>query len=466
MQAVIVAVHLLVAAVCAWECVTALFDLRGRIPRLLMFGALGLIHGLVPAITPLGLLNTEYSLNSRIQAAMLALIGVVLFSMGWRLWEFAHPLRAGLSPTLDQRINSREGQTFLRRLFILCAVVGIVAWVASVLAMGVGLGEIFYRARFESRRYEEFYLAAMAQYLVVLSIVPGFVGFFLPRSYRMIGVVYAVGMAVLLFLASQGTRANPLGLLGGVFMGYALRHRISMVRAVGIGAAGAMILLLSVSLYDVRKTMARQTAGEMVATVLSPSTYQGALVKDPLNYHEFLVAAVEYFPSRHPFLNGATYRRLFVFFLPRRYFESIKPEDPNMTFAAVIDPGSAKELTTIPPSMMGDGYINFWGWPGVLIMFVNGVLFGFLHWKMRTSLLWLIAGGSMYVRLALLAVRGQPYEVFLLGVWVLLSLWAMARLLGFPLRHGHWATGQGTFPSMDRRRRPIPAYPERSPGRA
>lgn len=213
-----------------------------------------------------------------------------------------------------------------------------------------------------------------------------------------------------------------------------MRHRVAWGRAMLLSCCGGIIFLLSVSLYDVRKSMSRSTAGEMISMILSPTTYQGALMRDPLGYHEFLVAAVEYFPDRHPYLNGATYRRMLVFFLPRRYFEALKPEDPNMIFASIVEPESARQLTTIPPTMMGDGYINFWGWPGILIMFVNGAIFGMVHWKMRTSALWLVAIAPLFVRLGVMGIRGQPYEILLLGVWALCFVWLMGRMFGFSYR--------------------------------
>ncbi len=431
MQVVIVLIHLLTAGWCAGECVSAVMDLRGRFPKFLMFASLGLIHGLVPALTPSWMHLAQFSERSRLHAALLALVGVILFSLGWRLYEFARPRFFGLSAELSSTLNMPQGQTLLRRLFWLCTFVGFAAWAVSVLATGTGVWEVFQQARFAARTYEEHYAAAIAQYFVVLSIVPGFVGFFLPRRYMVAGTLYAVGMAALLFLASQGSRANSMGLLGALVMGYTLRRKVSVPRGLGVAAAAFGMLVLSVALYDVRRSMSRQTYGEMLSTIVSPATYQGALSRDPLNYHEFLVAAVEYFPDRHPFLHGAAYRRLLVFFLPRRYFANIKPEDPNMVFAAMVEPGSARELTTIPPTMMGDGYINFWGWPGILLMFFNGAVFGLVQWKVRTSLLWFVSIGALYARLALLAVRGQPYEVFLMGVWTLVILWVLGRLCGF-----------------------------------
>lgn len=435
----VVILHLLVVIICALECGAALLDLRGRLAKFLMFTGLGMIHGLVPALTPAEHLIAEFSDHSRLSAAALALVGVILFSLGWRLYDAMRPRLNGISYGLQESIESAEGQALLRRLFWLCGMCGVVAWLGSVIASGTELGEVFYTARFAHRRTDESYVAAIAQYFVILAMMPGFVCFFLPHRYRVIGIGYALSMALLLFLASQGSRANSVGLVGCLLMGYALRHRLLIRRVVVVSGVGLVLLLLSVSLYDVRKTMMRQTLPEMVQTVLSPSTYQGALLRDPLNYHQFLVAAVEYFPDRHPYLNGATYRRLFVFFLPRRYFDSIKPEDPNMIFAAVVDPGSARNLTTIPPTMMGDGYINFWGWPGIGIMFINGIVFAFVNWKMRTSILWFVAIGALFVRLASVTIRGQPYEVLLLGLWGVVAVWILGTLSGFSFRKSRMA---------------------------
>jgi regulator of sigma E protease len=44
-----------------------------------------------------------------------------------------------------------------------------------------------------------------------------------PVSDRAIEIGQHVGMALLLFLASQGTRGDSIGLLGGLVMGFALR---------------------------------------------------------------------------------------------------------------------------------------------------------------------------------------------------------------------------------------------------
>ena len=429
-----VILHVLTTLWCAMECVLALRDPKGRIARLVIFSGLGMIHGFVPAITPSDLMLAEFSESSRAHAAGLAFVGVVLLSCGWKLSDAFRSHLTGLSPGLETVLEAVETQKLLSRMFWICGIVGVLAWVYSVVVTGISVTEVFETARFAERRSIPIYSAAIAQYFLALTSVPGFVCFFLPRRYRLLGVGYAIGMAILLFLASRGSRANSIGLLGSVVMGYALRHRMVAYRVALVGIAGVLLLVLTVALYDVRKTMMQQTASGMVESLFTMDTYRGALARDPLSYHQFLVAAVELFPDHHPFLNGATYRRMFVFFLPRQYFWFIKPEDPNMTFAEVVNPRSSQAFTTVPPTMMGDGYINFWGWPGILIMFVNGFVLGFVERKIRTSLLWFIAVGAPFFRLSLLAMRGQPYEILLVGVSGVVIIWILGRCVGYSFR--------------------------------
>src|SRR5262249_39471796 len=152
--------------------------------------------------------------------------------------------------------------------------------------------------------------------------------------------------------------------------------------------------------------------------------------RDPLNYHQFLVAACEDFPADHPYLNGATYIRLLVFYLPREYFEWLKPPDTHNTFAQTVLRLRDTDVT-IPPTMIGDGYINFWGPPGALmIMLLNGMAFAFASRHMREQVLGFLIVGSGFMRYAMLALRGSPYEILTL----VLSAVAFIMLIG-------WLTG-------------------------
>jgi len=167
--------------------------------------------------------------------------------------------------------------------------------------------------------------------------------------------------------------------------------------------------------------------------LVSPETYQGALTRDPLYYHQFLVAAVMHFPDLHPYLNGAAYQRILFFYLPHRYFPELKPPDTHNTFARVITGSSTR--TTIPPTMIGDGYINFWGLPGVIgIMLFHGMLFGWAERKIRERLLVFLAIGASFANCALLAVRGSPYEVLTLCLSASGILWVLGSACGLRFR--------------------------------
>lgn len=432
--------HMLAFMVCATECGLSIRDLRGRIPKLVIFGAIGLIHGLVPAIAPHEYF-AGFSTGSQVSAAGLAFVGSLMLSLGWRFYELWKQRITGLSPGVSVVIDSPDGQRLMRRLFWVCGALGMASWFVFVVPSGVSLGDVFASGRFAHRGAGNIYVTAVAHLFMFLSFVPPFVCFFLPRRYQLMGVAYAVSMATLIFAASMGTRADPIGLLGALLMGFALRRRINVGRFLFVSSLATVLVFLAIALYPIRHVMSRKTAGEVLELMVSPETYADALLRDPLSYHQMLIAATEFFPDTHPYLNGATYRRILVCALPARYFPSIKPRDTNMVFASVVAPYSARRNNTIPPTMIGDGYINFWGWPGAMfVMFMNGLAFGFVTHRMRTNVLWLIAIGSGFVRFALLAVRGQPYAVFVTVVAALVLVWMVGRICGFSYRRAKSTT--------------------------
>ena len=107
--------HIMTSVFCGAECLAALRDLRGRFPRLIMFAGLGLIHGIVPVLTRSDWTMWDASDRSRLVAALLALVGVMLFSAGWRALDVMVPRFRGLSPGLWSNIDSEQGQILLRR---------------------------------------------------------------------------------------------------------------------------------------------------------------------------------------------------------------------------------------------------------------------------------------------------------------------------------------------------------------
>jgi hypothetical protein len=426
--------HALVVLFCAYEVLRGLANSRGQAPNIIMFATLGIIHGVVPILTPRSLMWGTASDASVTLAALAALLGIVMFSVGWRIYERSRPDWAGLSPGLQALLDSATGQRLLRRFFWVSMAVGVGAWLAHMVVVAGSVEAAFEAGRFEHRAGPYMYFNAVMTHIIHLMVIPGFLGFFLPRRYRLIGIVFTLMMAAAILIQSKGSRGFPMGMMGALVLAYALRHRLTPHRFGLLAAGAAAVFMLAIGMYEVRKVMARATLGEMADMVLSAETYQGALTRDPLSYHQMLVAAVEHFPRDHGFLNGATYGRLLVFYLPRKHFAWLKPPDTHNTFASVILHDQAT-LTTIMPTIMGDGYINFWGLPGVvIIMVLNGMLFAFAVRKMRENVLWFLVVGPAFAWFALMAVRGSPYEILTVGMSRIAFVWLLLKVCMFAYR--------------------------------
>lgn len=405
--------HLFVVLICAWEVADSLRNPRGMFAKICVFLGLGTIHGWVPIVTPRYLMWPHATDNEIDYAAMLALIGLVCFSVSWRLYERGKPAWDGLSPGMQAYVASPAGKRALTRLFLFSLVLGTAGWLGSLIASAGSLSAALEAGRFQYRGKGNLYLNVILTHLSALMLVPPFIGFYLSAPLRWLGIVCGVALATMLFISTQGGRAFPLAIIGSILLGYAMRYRMSARRFLITGVAAAFVLMMAISLYEVRKVMTYRKFSEVASKLVDPLTYEGAITRDPLNYHQFLVAAVHHFPRDHDYLFGATYWRLLVFYLPQKYFEFIKPVDTNITFASVVIGGKAESLeTTVPPTMMGDGYINFWGFPGVLVvMILNGFLLALAARKMRENLFLFLLLGPAFFRFVLLGIRGQPYDI-------------------------------------------------------
>ena len=423
-------IHFIIFAFCLFECFTAMFRGRANITKLIMFAGFGIIHGLVPAITPHSQVWLRADYNSLMTAAILTLLGVVVFSISWRLYEIKSIQWDGPSPGLIGWIESEIGQRILRRLFWSCGFIALVSWLGGMIASAGSIDAALTAERFRYRSQGYVYLNAIFVHLLNLSAIPSFICFFMPRRYRLLGITITLTMAAMFFIASKGGRTVPVAILGSLLMGYVLSRKFSFRRLFVICFAGIAIISLSISLYEIRKKMYGKSFLDLGAMILSAESYQNILGRDPLNYHQIFVAAVEHFPKDHKYLNGKTYLRVLFFYLPHKYFYWIKPPDTNNTFAKVIlrDPST---VTTIPPTMMGEGYINLWGPPGVaLIMIFYGVIFCYAGQRMRDNLLWFLAIGPSFPRFALLAIRGSTYEIITLALSSFIFVWFISNLLG------------------------------------
>lgn len=446
--ALVFALHLGVLLSCAFECSLALRYPRAQIGRALFFAPYGLIHGLVPAISlPRGWHQQDY-----VSAALLALLGCVSASAGWRLYERFHaaPRGQALSPDLQARLAAPSTRAALSRLVVASMVLSVLAWIGQLVSKAGSLEEALAAGRFEHRLSGNLLVAALFSHAVIkLSQLPGFLGFFLARRMKIAGVCFSLTFAAVLFVASKGARGLALGVVVSTLLGSVLATRMTRRRLWAMGLLFCLLPPLAAGLYTVRKSMSRGSLSDLAEDLVSARTYEDALHSDPLGYHQWLVAAVHFFPRYHPYLEGATYRRILLFAIPGRLVGDLKPRDTHMVFAEAIGaPGG--ELLTIPPSLPGDGYINFYGWPGViLVLFGTGFVYALITARFRESLAWLLTAGASFGHVAVMTMRGQPYEItaeLVAGACIVLPL---AGLCGVRWTRASSGTG-GTAPPRDR----------------
>ncbi len=406
-------VYCLAATFCGVVTIRAAIDIRSNLFKAGVFAGLGIIHGLVPAITPTHLLEMGFSPSSRLLAALYVLACVVMLAAGWSVVQ-ARCLRQPVQ--VDDMIrwfHTPQGQRLLKWLFWWGIAMGILALLLIKKANQATLGEMLRGSRFEFRHTRSPVLYNLGTYLTCFAFIPGLVGFFLSRRYQVLSILFICAYALLTFFVfSKGARSLPLGLLGTFIVAFLMRKRPTVSQLIGLTCATAILMALAVGMYEGRKYMAHQSLLETLQFLLSADAYAGALTRDPLNYNECLVGACHCFPDQHPFVNMAGYRRMLVFFLPSSQFPILKPRDPNIVFGEVVFNTPFQWDVTIPPSIPGDVFINFWGWPGTIVMFFYGMLGAMVDRLVATSPLWFAVIGAQAVRLVLLGMRGQPYDLY------------------------------------------------------
>ena len=137
-------------------------------------------------------------------------------------------------------------------------------------------------------------------------------------------------------------------------------------------------------------------------------------VPEPLNYHCQTILAVETLPNAKDWFWGDSYTRILFAIVPEKYSLGLKPRDTNLRFAEACDFRLGKDGVTIPPSVPGEGFINF----GLCGAILSGVIYAFvfrclaLVWQSQGRLGYVVSSSLFGV--AIMAVRGQLYDLLLL----------------------------------------------------
>ncbi|MEZ5940592.1 MAG: hypothetical protein R3C18_04315 [Planctomycetaceae bacterium] len=425
-------IHLVIAVYAFWEAWDGARRLRHGLLKSLLFGGLGLIHGIVPCVGPAWYDRTVDPFSIHVAAGLYALCGIVLIGCGWHFYMII----ASKKPYVQtfELLKHDQLQPRLNALFVVCAVVGVIAWLGWIHASGVTLANVLSARRMELREQRAGLLGAVWGNLFYISYFPGFLSPFLRGRYRVAGTIYPIVFALALFIFSRGTRGPAIGMLGSLIGGWVFAHRISLGRLMMATAAFGMIGMLTVAMLPLRHRMHSMTTGEMVTFVFSAEAYQDALTLDPLNYHDHFVGICALFPDFEPYVDGASYRRLAFFYLPGEYFPGLKPRDPNRVVAVALFGQKAIENNMMhPPGVFGDWYINFWGWRGLPFMFLEGVFLAWLSRQIVSNPWFLIGLGPQVIYLSVIGIRGQPYTVGLAGLLMLSLSFCLLKVLGLPV---------------------------------
>jgi len=120
---------------------------------------------------------------------------------------------------------------------------------------------------------------------------------------------------------------------------------------------------------------------------------------------------------------------MLTFFLPGSSFPILKPELPGRVFASVVyDELYADSMRAVhPPSLLGDAYINFWGWPGLLALFFNGMVVSWLTQRVYSSMLWFCGVGPHVAWFTVLGTRGNPYDYYVMAIAMLVLTWVILK---------------------------------------
>lgn len=417
----LVAVHLAVVAMSLLLVVRLLPHARAHFPMIALLLALGLLHGLIPAITPPGLRTMEASEAARHYAAWYSLFGIVALAVGYELYAWVRGAWFARSILNSQELASDK--KIIRFYFWSCMVLGLVGASLYLKSAGVGIFDYAQASRFEFRHFRNRPMMWAGLYFFHLIFAPGFLGQFLSRRYRIIGTAFAAAAAGLAFFyLFKGTRHVTLGILSAVFVGYVLANRLTPSRVLVLGCTGGVLIFSTIALYEVRKSLNSVSVAQSLSNMLSTESLSEPLSRDPLNYHEHFVGAVEYFPAEHPFVYGATYRRMLTFFLPGPDFPTLKPEHTPRVFADVVYDDIYEDdfRATHPPSLFGDAYLNFSGWAGLIALAMNGFVIAWVTNCIRKSLLWFLAVGPHLGWFILLTPRGDLYVFFMMTLILIL----------------------------------------------
>ncbi len=417
-------IHLLVAALASHFAFTSARKLSSEFLSALFFGGYAVIYGIAPLFLEFGGDGDVLFLTAI--ASLLALLG----ALGGRAMA-----RAYFGPAASINMADLTGPKSLG-VIVPCGLIGVLGMAFLAYGAAGSLPAYIASGRFEFRLNPAnpvMYIAG--QYMAPFIGVPPLILVSRPKT-RALGFALGLVTAIFAFYFLKGTRSIAIGILLGVFVLAAIGAQRRQGRKphgskrglLALLAGGLLALIVMPNMYQARHALGTADVSPVEALFGMDNrairSGENLLVKEPLNYSEFLASAVRVFPSQRDFLWLYPMRRLLFFPLPSG---ELKPPDTNRVFAQSIGLGSGS--TTIPPSLPGEGYVVLGGVAGSGLW---AVLYGLgLGWwesrmfRTTASLLALAVGFPVI----LLAQRGQFYEIVMQVVITFVLASCLIRLI-------------------------------------
>ncbi len=398
-----------IATLAIYGCVSAIgicsiaisvHHLPRRMPEELFFAAFLLIHGIVPFVAGGDRLYVTDSLI-HFQAAVATLFTALSFIVTREFLRFRVMRDTPRPATVS--FDSRSDI-----MAVLLFSIGFLALLATLyLTRGhLSIGN----ERLAGRSEGSFVSAILFNTSFLVLVAPWH---FARRGRFVVSINFGIALCLFYMLAFPGTRLFVVYVIGSIVSGYIARdlhwRRVVFV----LGTASLAIAIVSVFAYQARRFI---TYGWMDSITTGMTHVQFDQVPEPLNYHAQAIMAVENFQNSKDWYWGESYIRIVFGMLPEKFAFGMKPPDTNLRFAEAVDFRHNKTSVTIPPSVPGEGYINF-GLAGTIL---SGAIYAFVF--RCSTLVYQSSGRLSFVispaifGIAIMAVRGQLYDLVILTV--------------------------------------------------
>ncbi|MGV3485679.1 MAG: oligosaccharide repeat unit polymerase [Planctomycetaceae bacterium] len=393
-----VIIHGVIAVLGTAALLSSIRRLPQRMPEELFLACLVIIHGILPLLVgPRRLYAAAPDVH--FEAAVAALFTLVSFLLTREV------LRGFMLQ--DKRAKSAERPQHDSGLIaVLLFFVGLLAFCIAIYSTrgGLQLGA----ERLAGRDQSSFLSAILVNIGFLVLVAPWH---FARRRQFAIAGGFVVTLLVFFTLAFPGTRLFIVYVVGSVVSGYILQETSWKRATVVLLGAGMMIAFVAILTYQARRFA---SYGLIDSLQSGYSFIEFDDVPEPFNYHRQTILAVESLPDANDWFWGDSYTRILFAVVPEKYSFGLKPRDTNLRFAEACDFRLGGNGVTIPPSVPGEGYVNFGLWGSLL----SGIIYAFVFrtavrvWQSASRLSYVVSAALFGV--AVMAVRGQLYDLLLL----------------------------------------------------